>query len=279
MMTADTLRAEHLFAGYDGKEVLQDVSVTIPKGKISVIIGANACGKSTLLKTLSRLISPMKGKVYIGDQEVAKMKPKSVAKMLGLLPQSPVLPEGIKVADLVLRGRYPHGGFFRSHCSRDYQVVEEALQLMGVSELSDRNVEELSGGQRQRVWIAMALAQETDILLLDEPTTFLDVSFQIEILDRLMELNKKKGTTIVMVLHDLNLSARYADHIFAMKSGKLIAEGTPEDVITCSLVEEVYNLTCRIMKDPVSGSPMMIPMGKYHSEESCESCRCASNCS
>lgn len=268
-MVDNTLRAEHLVSGYDGKAVLQDVSVTIPEGKISVIIGANACGKSTLLKTLSRLVSPMEGKVCIGSEDIRKMRPKSVAKVLGLLPQSPVLPEGIKVVDLVMRGRYPHGGFFRSCSKRDIEVVHEAMKMMGVEGLSERNVDELSGGQRQRVWIAMALAQETDILLLDEPTTFLDVSYQIEILDCLMALNKKKGTTIVMVLHDLNLSARYADHIFAMKGGKLVAEGSPEDVITCDLVETVYNLPCSIMRDPVSGSPMMIPMGKYHCDDSC----------
>lgn len=274
MMGTHELYARDLYAGYQGKAVLHGVSLKIPQGKISVIIGANASGKSTLLKTLCRIIKPMKGQVLLNHEDVHKMKGKNLAKSVGLMPQSPMVPEGIKVMDLVMRGRYPHGGLFNQQRKKDVEAVMEALSAMGIVDLADRNVEALSGGQRQRVWIAMALAQETEILFLDEPTTFLDISYQIEILDRLMELNQKKGTTIVMVLHDLNLSARYAEHIFAMKNGRLLQEGSPKDVITCSLMEEIYNLPCKIMKDPMSGAPMMIPKGKFHCGHFCHDEAC-----
>lgn len=258
------LKADHISSGYDDKIIVNDISLTIPENKISVIIGGNACGKSTLLKTLCRLIKPMKGEVLLNDCMLCKVPQKKLARSLGLLPQSPVVPDGVTVFDLVVRGRYPYQSFFRGLSRKDYKAVEEALDIMGISELADRNVDELSGGQRQRVWIAMALAQETDILLLDEPTTFLDITYQVEILDLLTDLNRKRGTTIVMVLHDINLSARYADHIFAMHEGKLVAEGTPEDVITCSLIRKVFDLECEIISDPISHSPFIIPKGRHH---------------
>lgn len=184
--------------------------------------------------------------------------------MLGLLPQSPIVPEGISVADLVGRGRFPHQSLFRGWTKKDYEAVADAMDIMNITELANQSIDELSGGQRQRVWIAMALAQQTDILFLDEPTTFLDITYQIEILDLLTDLNRKHGTTIVMVLHDINLSARYADYIFALSKGKLIAEGAPSKVITGSLIKDIFGLDCTVIKDPVSGSPSVVPIGRYH---------------
>jgi iron complex transport system ATP-binding protein len=264
MRNQHILKADHIISGYDDKIIINDISLTIPESKISVIIGGNACGKSTLLKTLCRLIRPMKGEVLLNDCMISKVPPKKLARSLGILPQSPIVPDGVTVFDLVVRGRYPYQSFFKGLSRKDYDAVEEAMEIMGITEISDRNVDELSGGQRQRVWIAMALAQETDILLLDEPTTFLDITYQMEILDLLTDLNRKRGTTIVMVLHDINLSARYADYIFAMHEGRLVAEGTPDEVITCSLIRKVFDLDCAIINDPISHSPFIIPKGRHH---------------
>ena len=252
-MNDHTLAAEYINAGYNHKTILSDVSVTIPKNKISVILGANGCGKSTLLKTFARLLAPQSGQMILDGKNVSEIPSRQMAKMLGLLPQSPVVPEGIQVMDLV-----------SSMTREDYAAVEEAMEIMGITELADRAVEELSGGQRQRVWIALALAQQTDILLLDEPTTFLDIAYQIEILDMLTDLNRKHKTTIVMVLHDINLSARYADYLFAMKKGRLVAEGTPDEIITPELMEKVYGLACDVITDPVSQSPMVLPKGRHY---------------
>ena len=208
-------------------------------------------------------IVPEKGQVVLDGKAVHGYPSTQLAQMLGLLPQSPTVPEGITVADLVARGRYPYRKFMQNMTKEDYAAVEDALERMGITELANRCVDELSGGQRQRVWIALALAQETDILLLDEPTTYLDIAYQVEILDLLTELNRRKGTTIVMILHDVNLSARYADHLFALCRGKLIAEGKPADVITEELMQKVYQLNCIVMKDPLSGAPLIVPKGKY----------------
>ena len=246
------------------KPVIQGVSLVIPSNKISVIIGANACGKSTLIKTLSRLIKPISGKITLDGKPISKIPSKQLARILGLLPQSPIVPEGISVADLVGRGRFPHQSLLSGWTKKDYEAVAEAMRIMDITELANNNIDELSGGQRQRVWIAMALAQQTDILFLDEPTTFLDITYQIEILDLLTDLNRKHGTTIVMVLHDINLSARYADYIFALRKGKLIVEGEPSMVITSTLVKDIFGLDCMVIKDPVSGSPFTIPKGRYH---------------
>ena len=253
-MNDHTLAAEYINAGYNHKTILSDVSVTIPQNKISVILGANGCGKSTLLKTFARLLAPQSGQMILDGKNVSEIPSRQMAKMLGLLPQSPVVPEGIQVMDLVSRGRFPYRQFLKSM----------TREVMGITELTDRAVEELSGGQRQRVWIALALAQQTDILLLDEPTTFLDIAYQIEILDMLTDLNRKHKTTIVMVLHDINLSARYADYLFAMKKGRLVAEGTPDEIITPELMEKVYGLACDVITDPVSQSPMVLPKGRHY---------------
>lgn len=263
-MSEHLLTANNITSGYDKKVIVNGVDITIPKNKISVIIGANACGKSTLLKTLSRLIKPISGEVLLDGKKITEIPPKELAKVLGLLPQSPIVPEGITVADLVGRGRFPYQSFFKGLDKKDYEAVEEALEIMGITELANRSVDELSGGQRQRVWIAMALAQQTDILLLDEPTTFLDIAYQVEILDLLTDLNRRLGTTIVMVLHDINLSARYADHIFAVQKGNLIAQGAPSDIITEELIKQVFDLECTVISDPVSGTPFIVPRGRHH---------------
>ncbi len=257
------LEGENLTSGYDKKIIVDEINITIPKNKVSIIIGANGCGKSTLLKTLVRLIKPQKGKVLIDKKELSTIQSKELAKTMGLLPQSPIVPEGITDLDLVSRGRFHYQRFMSGLSEDDMKAVEEALEMMNITEFRDRCVDELSGGQRQRVWIAMALAQDTEILFLDEPTTFLDLQYQVEILDLLTELNRKKGTTIVMVLHELNLTARYADYIFAVKEGKLIAEGEPKNIVTSELIKDVFNLDCKVISDPVSESPLIVPIGRY----------------
>lgn len=265
-----SLQGRSLVAGYGKKIILDNVDVTIPANKISVIIGANACGKSTLLKTLARLIKPVSGDVILDGKRIKSIHPKKVAQTMGLLPQSPVVPEGITVADLVSRGRFPYQSFFKGLKKSDYEAVEEAMEIMGITHLANRSVDELSGGQRQRVWIAMALAQQTDILLLDEPTTYLDIACQIEILDLLTDLNKKRGTTIVMVLHDINLAARYADYIFCARNGEIFAQGTPEETINEELIKKVFNLDCMVIKDPINGKPLVVPIGKHHAKKVAE---------
>lgn len=264
MKPTHIFQAEDIVAGYDNKTVIQGVSLVIPSNKISVIIGANACGKSTLLKTLARLIKPTSGNITLDGKSIGKIPPKQLARVLGLLPQSPIVPEGISVADLVGRGRFPHQSLLSGWTKKDYEAVAEAMRIMDITELANRNIDELSGGQRQRVWIAMALAQQTDILFLDEPTTFLDITYQIEILDLLTDLNRKHGTTIVMVLHDINSSARYADYIFALRQGKLMAEGEPSNVITSTLVKDIFGLDSIVIEDPISGSPSVVPIGRHH---------------
>ncbi|MEK5104533.1 ABC transporter ATP-binding protein [Cytobacillus sp. FSL M8-0252] len=264
MKTIHQFETKEVVAGYDQKTILHGLDVEIPSNKINVIIGANACGKSTLLKTMARLIKPQSGQVILDGKSIDQIPPKQLARVLGILPQSPIVPEGITVTDLVGRGRYPHQKMFSGWSKKDYEAVAEAMEIMNIAELADRNIDELSGGQRQRVWIAMALTQQTDILFLDEPTTFLDIAYQVEILDLLTDLNRKYGTTIVMVLHDINLSARYADYIFALEKGQLIAEGEPSQVITTELVKKVFGLDCTVINDPVSLSPMVVPKGRYH---------------
>ena len=259
-----TFEAKNIVTGYDKKIIIDGIDLSVPSNKVSVIIGSNGCGKSTLLKTMARLIKPLSGDIVIDGKKITTMPSKKLAQILGLLPQSPVVPEGITVWDLVSRGRFPYQNLFSSLNKEDFEAVEEALEIMGISELANRCIDELSGGQRQRVWIAMALAQQTDILLLDEPTTYLDIAYQVEILDLLTDLNRKRGTTIVMLLHDINLSARYADYIFALRKGKLVAQGTPEDVITSELIDTVFGLDCKVIKDPVSHSPFIVPRGRHY---------------
>lgn len=255
--------SEALVAGYGGTIIIDGLDLTIPPGKITAIIGANACGKSTLLRSMSRLLAPLGGQVLLDGKAVHQMPAKELARTLGLLPQSPVAPEGISVADLVGRGRHPHQGMFSRWTREDDEAVAAAMDATHTSDFAERSVDELSGGQRQRVWIAMALAQQTDLLLLDEPTTFLDINHQVEVLDLLVDLNTARGTTIVMVIHDINLAARYADHLVAMAGGKLHAVGAPADVLSADNVRAVFGLHCQVMADPISGKPLVLPIGRH----------------
>lgn len=264
MTTNHTLSAENLSLGYGDRTIVSDLDLQITPGVITSIVGANGCGKSTLLRSMARLLNPKQGRVVLDGAAVHERPTKEVARILGLLPQSPTAPEGIAVADLVGRGRHPHQRALARWTAHDYDVVADALTATGVADLADRSVDELSGGQRQRVWIAMALAQETEILLLDEPTTFLDVSHQIDVLDLLTDLSRERGTTIVMVLHDLNLAARYSDQLVAMKAGRIVATGTPSEVLTTQNVSDVFGLNNHISIDPVSGNPMVTPIGRHH---------------
>jgi iron complex transport system ATP-binding protein len=252
-----------LSASYGETEILTNLDLTVPPGKITVIVGANASGKSTLLRTMSRLLAPTKGQVLLDGRSIHKTPTRELARILGLLPQSPIAPEGILVDDLVRRGRHPHHGLFSSWTRKDEEAVERALTATRTADLAERPVDELSGGQRQRVWIAMALAQQTDVLLLDEPTTFLDINHQVEILDLMVDLNRARGTTVVMVLHDLNLGARYADHLVALAEGKVYVSGPPDEVLTEDTVRTVFGLESRILTDPTSGRPIMVPIGRH----------------
>jgi ferric enterobactin transport system ATP-binding protein len=253
------LRADGITVGYDRKTISADLDLTVPDGRFTVIVGPNACGKSTLLQALSRLLAPAKGQVLLDGRSIHAYPAKEVARRLGLLPQSSVAPDGICVAELVARGRFPHQRLLRQWSADDEAAVAAAMAATGVTELSAELVDTLSGGQRQRVWVAMVLAQQTPIVLLDEPTTFLDIAHQVELLELCLRLNREQGTTMVAVLHDLNHACRYADHIVVMKAGVIVAEGDPRHVVTGELVEDVFGLPCRIIPDPETGTPLVIP--------------------
>ncbi|MFH8610166.1 ABC transporter ATP-binding protein [Streptomyces sp. NPDC018029] len=261
--TTARLAAKGVSVGYGGRTVIDDLDVTIPPGVITTIIGPNGCGKSTLLRTLTRLLKPVKGSVVLDGKDIDKLKTRDVAKKLGLLPQTPVAPEGLTVADLVARGRHPHQSWLRQWSSDDAGVVERALAMTGVSDLADRPVDSLSGGQRQRVWISMTLAQGTDLLLLDEPTTYLDLAHAIDVLDLVDDLHES-GRTVVMVLHDLNLATRYSDNLVVMKAGSILAQGHPREVITAELLHEAFGLRARVVEDPVGDRPLIVPIGRTH---------------
>ncbi|MFD3545600.1 ABC transporter ATP-binding protein [Streptomyces sp. NPDC058655] len=257
------LRAEDLTLTYDQRTVATSLGVVIPDHSFTVIIGPNACGKSTLLKALARMIKPRAGEVYLDGAAIASYRSREVARRLGLLPQSSTAPGGITVGDLVARGRYPHQKLLRQWSAEDEAAVAEAMRQTGVLELADRPVDDLSGGQRQRVWLSMVLAQQTSILLLDEPTTYLDIAHQVEVLDLCADLHERKGHTIVAVLHDLNQACRYATHLVVMKPGGTIAaEGDPATVMTAELIEDVFGLSCRIIADPETGTPLMVPAAR-----------------
>ncbi|MFC6065927.1 ABC transporter ATP-binding protein [Streptomyces ochraceiscleroticus] len=256
------LAAQNVTLAYDQRVIAEQLSVDIPDNSFTVIVGPNACGKSTLLRALSRMLKPQAGSVLLDGSSISSQPAKKVARTLGLLPQSSTAPDGITVADLVSRGRYPHQGLLRQWSDEDERIVQESMDATGVGELGERYVDELSGGQRQRVWIAMALAQQTPLLLLDEPTTYLDIQHQIEVLDLCAQLHEEQGRTLVAVLHDLNHAARYASHIIAMRGGEVVAEGAPADVVTADLIERVFRLKCQIIDDPQTGTPLIIPAAR-----------------
>lgn len=260
MMSA--LEAKGLSLSYGGDYIFENLDLTVPVGKITVFIGSNGCGKSTLLRSMARLLKPQRGAVVLDGADIAGMSTKDVARKLAILPQGPTAPEGLTVLQLVKQGRYPYQSWLRQWSPDDEKAVMAALESTGLTGLADRTVDSLSGGQRQRAWIAMTLAQETPLILLDEPTTYLDLTHQIEVLDLLYELNVQEQRTIVMVLHDINLACRYADHIVAIRDGSIKAMGRPEDIICSELMQTVFQLPCEIIPDPLYGTPMCVPHGK-----------------
>ncbi|AKO94608.1 ABC transporter ATP-binding protein [Priestia filamentosa] len=256
------METKDLTLGYGETVIIDELNLEIPKGEITVFIGGNGCGKSTLLRSMARLLKPQQGSVVLEGEMMSKIATKEVAKKLAILPQGPVAPEGLTVLQLVKQGRYPYQNWLKQWSEEDERKVQNALESTGMSALADRHVDSLSGGQRQRAWIAMTLAQDTEIILLDEPTTYLDMTHQIEILDLLFDLNEKEQRTIVMVLHDLNLACRYAHHIVAIRDKKVYAQGRPEDIVSCELVKNVFEMSCQVTVDPLFGTPLCIPHGK-----------------
>jgi iron complex transport system ATP-binding protein len=262
MCVMSRLQGQDLTIGYDKQTVAKALSIAIPDGEFTAIIGPNGCGKSTLIKTLARLLPPLDGKVLLDGRVLTSQSTRQIARTIGVLPQASRTPEDIRVRDLVARGRYPHQGLLARWGAADEQAVADAMQATGIVELADHVVDQLSGGQRQRVWIAMVLAQQTDILMLDEPTTWLDIRHQIELMELLSQLHQQ-GRTLVVVLHDLNQACRYASHLVAMSEGRIIAQGRPHEIVTEALIEKVYALPCVIHPDPIAGTPMVVPLGKY----------------
>ncbi|MBK4141254.1 ABC transporter ATP-binding protein [Corynebacterium macginleyi] len=260
--TAGGVVASSVTVGYGQRPIIRDLSATFPAGKITTIVGPNGCGKSTLLRAMSGLLNLGTGDVSVDGQNISDMKRKDVARILGVLPQSPVAPEGLLVSDLVARGRHPHQAWFRQWSSTDEDAVYAALKQTGSADLANRTLDELSGGQRQRVWISMVLAQNTDILFLDEPTTYLDLATSVDILELVDSLRQKLGRTVVMVLHDLNLAVRYSDYLVVMKEGQVIASGTPGEVITAERLQQAFDLRARVIEDPETGDPLIVPLRK-----------------
>ncbi|MFD1813604.1 ABC transporter ATP-binding protein [Rhodococcus gannanensis] len=258
------LAVDGLVVGYGDRIIIDGLDLEIPTGVVTTVIGPNGCGKSTLLRSMGRLLKPRHGQVLLDGKAISAMRTKDIARTLGMLPQAPVAPEGLTVGDLVSRGRHPHQSWLRQWSSDDEGEVAKALALTGVSDLADRPVDQLSGGQRQRAWISMALAQGTDILLLDEPTTYLDLAHSIEVLDLVDRLHSELGRTVVMVLHDLNLAVRYSDHLVVMAQGSIVAQGAPGEVITPELLLDVFGLDARVVDDPVSDRPLIVPVGTRH---------------
>lgn len=253
------LSAHSVSVGYGDTVISRDVTLDIPDGQVTTLIGANGCGKSTLLRGLSRLLPLSAGSVTLDGKKLGDYSSRELATRLSLLPQSPITPAGVTVADLVARGRHPHQSWLQQWSASHSAAVDEAMALTNVFQLRDRPVDSLSGGQRQRVWIAMVLAQDTDIVFLDEPTTYLDLAHSTDVLELVSTLNKEQGKTIVMVLHDLNLAARYSDNLVLMKDGSVTALGSPESTITPQALRDVFGLDSRVIEDPVTGGPLIVP--------------------
>ncbi len=253
-----SLHTQTLTLAYDQAIIVPSLDLSIPSGQITALVGPNGCGKSTLLRGLARLLAPRSGTVYLDGTAIHKLPTRELAKQLGILPQNPVAPEGLTVRELVTQGRYPHQSWFQQWSKHDEEAVSHALEVTGMVEFAERPVDALSGGQRQRAWIAMTLAQETVVLLLDEPTTFLDMAHQIEVLHLLQRLHQA-GHTIILVVHDLNLAARFAHHLIAMRAGKLVAQGTPSEIVTPELLREVFNVAADVVRDPRTGVPLCLP--------------------
>lgn len=253
------IKVDHVKIQYDEHKIFDDLQLSIPLGKVTIFLGPNGCGKSTLLKAIARLLKPTAGGIYIDQEDVHKIPTKVLAKQLGILPQSPITPEGITVFDLVKQGRFPHHSLFSAWTKEDTEIVENALHLANVWDLKDRNVDSLSGGQRQRVWVAMCLAQNTDIILLDEVTTYLDMTHQIEVLDLVYKLNQEQQKTFILVLHDINMAVRYAEHLIVLKGGEVYAEGAPEDIMTKQLLSDVFEMDCEVIANPLDATPLIIP--------------------
>lgn len=258
------LQARDLQLAYGDTVVVDGLDLDVLDGTITAVIGPNGCGKSTLLRALARLIPTRRGHVLLDGRRIDRMPTREVATVLGVLPQAPVAPEGLTVADLVSRGRHPHQAWYRQWSSDDEAAVAEALGWTGIADLAERAVDSLSGGQRQRAWISMALAQGTDVLLLDEPTTFLDLAHQVDVLDLVERLHTERGATVVLVLHDLNLAARYAGGLVAMRGGAIVTSGAPHEVLTEAMLREVFDLDAQIVTDPVAGTPLVVPIGRRH---------------
>ncbi|GAF63275.1 iron-siderophore ABC transporter ATP-binding protein [Bacillus sp. TS-2] len=256
------IEVRSLTLNYGDKNIIENLQLEIPEGEITVLVGANGCGKSTLLRALARLIKPSKGSVYLDNEEIKKLSTKEVAKKLAILPQGPIAPEGLTVYQLTKQGRYPYQSWRKQWSKEDELMVNKALEVTGMTEFKNKRLEQLSGGQRQRAWISMTLAQKTETILLDEPTTYLDMTHQIEILDLLYDLNQLEKRTVVMVLHDLNLACRYASNIIAVRDKGIYVQGKPEDIINEQMVEDVFQLKCDIVEDPIFGTPYCIPHGK-----------------
>lgn len=256
------LQTNNLTLGYGDTIIINELDLKIPTGEITVFVGANGCGKSTLLRSLARLLKPKSGKILLENNSIDSLATKEIAKQLAILPQGPIAPEGLTVLQLVKQGRYPHQSWLKQWSREDERVINQVLEATKMKDLVDRNVNSLSGGQRQRAWIAMSLAQKTDVILLDEPTTYLDLAHQIEILDLLFELNENENRTIVMVLHDLNLACRYAHNIVAIQDKKVYDQGKPEHIVTNKMVRDVFKMECDITVDTLFGTPLCIPHGK-----------------
>lgn len=252
------ITTDNLNISYGSIDIVKDLNLKIPKGKITTIIGSNGCGKSTVLKTIARILTPKSGDIYINEKSIKDQSSKELAKTMAVLPQSPQAPNGLTVEELIAYGRFPHQKGFGKLKKEDKEIIEWALEATGLIEFRERDIEDLSGGQRQRAWIAMALAQQTDILILDEPTTYLDLAHQLEILNLLKELNEKQGTTIVMVIHELNNAARFADYMIGMKSGKIACEGTAYEVMTKDNLKELFNIDAEIIQDPRNNKPVCV---------------------